>query len=188
MAGRLGKCLAAVALAFSALTMTAASLPSPASATPLITACPPYGPCVTVTVTVTVSPGSGPAGATITITVTVHGLTVDTFTLVFHSSGTTLGTVSTGANGVGTGTFTVPANAAVGTHTITATDAAGNTGSTSFTVTAVSTAVAPSSSLPFTGADIAGITVGAAAAIGTGGLLLLGARRRRRSAWTSSGL
>jgi hypothetical protein len=57
-------------------------------------------------------------------------------------------------------------------------------------VTAVTPAVSPtpSSALPFTGADIAGMTAGAAAAIGAGGLLVLGARRRRRRAWTSSDL
>jgi hypothetical protein len=58
-----------------------------------------------------------------------------------------------------------------------------------FTVTSVAPAVTPtpSSTLPFTGADIAGMTAGAAAVIGAGGLLLLGARRRRRRAWNSSG-
>ena len=46
----------------------------------------------------------------VSVTVTVHGLTVDTFVIVFHSSATTLGTITTGADGVGTGTFTVPSD------------------------------------------------------------------------------
>jgi hypothetical protein len=189
VASLVGKCLAGVAVGFSALTMTMAMLAAPASAALLAATCPSYGPCETITLTV--NPDSVLAGATITITLQgTDGAANDTFTITLNSTPVTLGTITTNSAGTGSAQFTVPVGTAPGSHVITATDTDDPTvtASTGLTVLAPTAAVTPSAPLPFTGADVAGVTAAAAAAIGLGGLLLLGARRRHRKAWTSSGL
>jgi len=153
---------------------------SPASASPAI---PQYGPgpC---TVNVSVSPHTvGPGqSVTVTITGTCDG---DTFTVTIHSTPETLGTMTTDANGNVTGSFKIPTDLSPGQHTLTIGDVSGNAASVSIVVTGQPTtgpaASAPPSHLPLTGTD-AGMLGGiGATAVGTGGLLVLATRKRRRS-------
>ena len=144
-----------------------------------------YGP-VTCTVTISITPSTVGLGATITITISGN-CGNDTFTIVLHSSPVTLGTISTNASGSGTGSFTVPTSTSPGTHTITATDPSGNSASATITVTgaAATTATTTSSAaLPFTGANAAGTAAIGAGVLCVGGLLVLGARKRRQSRFT----
>lgn len=190
MASRVVKCLAAAVMLFGALAMTVGlAAPAPVSASPLAATCPPYGPCEIITITITPS-AVGPGA---TITVTLSGPLFDvTFTIVLHSDPVTLGTITTNAAGNGSGVFTVPVGTTPGAHVVTATDNADPriTASAGLTVLAVTApvAVSPSGVIPVTGADVAGITIAGAVAIGAGGLLVVATRRRRRKSWSSSGL
>ncbi|HEX6394251.1 MAG TPA: LPXTG cell wall anchor domain-containing protein [Acidimicrobiales bacterium] len=135
-----------------------------------------YGPTAC---TPSVSTGSSSVAAGGSITVSVTGsCTSDTFTAVLHSTSATLGTLTTGTNGTGSATFTVPSNLTSGTHTLTVSDPNGNSASTTVTVTGG--AASSSAPLPITGTDSAPLVAIGAAAVGFGGLLVLGARRRRR--------
>ena len=190
MALRLVKCLAAAAIAISAIAMTTGlTAPARASAAPLAAPCPPYGPCLVITITIT--PNAVAPGATITVTIRGNAFDV-TFTIVLHSDPVTLGTVTTNSAGTGSGVFTVPVGTTPGSHVVTATDNADPsvTASAGLTVLAVAAAapVTPSGVIPVTGAEVTGITVVGAAAIGAGGLLVLAARRRRRNSWRSPGI
>jgi hypothetical protein len=183
------KCLAAAIMVISTMAMSV-GLAAPAPAAPLAaTTCPPYGPCITVTITVT--PNAVPPGGTITVTISGTAFNV-TFTIVLASTPVTLGTVTTNAAGNGSAAFTVPVGTPPGAHTVTATEnsAPSVTASTGLTVLAVAAPVsaAPSSTIPVTGAEVGGIIMVGAAAIGAGGFLVLAARRRRRNSWNSPGL
>jgi LPXTG-motif cell wall-anchored protein len=166
-----------LAMAGAASVMLSSSLAGPMSTASLAAGCAPYGPCATVTLTfdtASVRPGDS-------IRVTINGPVGDVFTVVLHSAAVTLGTVAVDSSGVGTAAFAVPTGTSPGWHTITVTDAAGNTGSASFLVASLSGAP-PASNLPNTGFDsAAGVSAGAAA-LGVGGLVVLASRRRRRKA------
>jgi hypothetical protein len=142
-----------------------------------------YGPVV-CSESATISPSTVTAGSSFTLTLR-GGCVNDTFTVTLHSSAVTLGTVATNSAGSGLGTFTVPTSTSGGGHTVTAADASGNTASVSMTVTAAATTAttaapaAASHPLAFTGAQIAGMVTAGAVAIGIGGLLVLGSRRRK---------
>jgi hypothetical protein len=172
-------------MAISGIAMAIGLAAPAASAAP----CPPYGPCETVTITVT--PNAVLPGATITVTLGGTSFNV-TFTIVLHSSPATLGTITTNAAGTGSAVMTVPVGTTPGAHVVTATAVTNSslTASTGLTVLAVAAPVSPSSSgvIPVTGAEVTGITMVGAAAIGAGGLLVLAARRRHRKSWSSSRL
>lgn len=136
-----------------------------------------YGPGA-CTATASVSPSTVAPGGS--ITVTISGTCAnETFTVTLHSTPVTLGTITTNASGAGSGTFTIPANTPAGTHTITVSDVSGNSGSATLVVTG---AAGTSTNLPLTGTnDAIPLGVIGAAAVGTGGLLVLSVRKRRRN-------
>jgi LPXTG-motif cell wall-anchored protein len=142
-------------------------------------------------VTITVTPNAVPPGGTITVTISGTALNV-TFTIVLDSTPVTLGTITTNAAGNASAAFTVPASTPPGAHTVVATDNADPSvsASTGLTVLAVAAPVTPtpSSTIPVTGAEVGGIIMLGAAAIGAGGFLVLAARRRRRNSWNSPGM
>jgi LPXTG-motif cell wall-anchored protein len=107
-------------------------------------------------------------------------------TFVLHSDPVTLGTATADSNGTATGTFTIPANTPVGTHTVTAqgVDPAGNARvvtSGSFTVVA---AAAVNNGAPArTGAsNTVPLTSAGAGLVLAGGALVVVAQRRRSAA------
>lgn len=139
-----------------------------------------YGPGA-CTASASVSPSTVAPGGK--ITVTISGTCAnETFTVTLHSTPVTLGTVTTNSAGSGSGTFTIPSNTSAGTHTITVSDVSGNSGSATVVVTGATGAANPTSTkLPVTGSD-AGLLSGiGAAAVCTGGIVVLAARKRRRS-------
>lgn len=164
-------------LAFGTGVASAASLPQ-------------YGaqPC---SETFTVTPTTVAAGGSVTITLSGTCFT-DVFTVTLHSTPVVLGTITTSAAGSGAGTFGIPSNVPPGAHSITVTDAAGNTAMSStgaaaaITVTPASPSVpaaatpSASSSLPFTGTDAVAVAAAGAGALCVGGLLVLASRKRRR--------
>lgn len=138
-----------------------------------------YGPGA-CTASASVSPSTVSPGGS--VTVTISGTCAnETFTVTLHSTPVTLGTITTNASGSGSGTFTIPSNTAAGTHTITVSDVSGNSGTATLVVTGATTATTTASGLPTTGTDAAALGVIGAAAVGAGGLLVLGARKRRRN-------
>lgn len=152
-------------------------------AAPAASAQPAYGP--TATATLTCSATTVAEGATITCS----GAGYDAFETVLeviHSDPETLGSVQTNATGQFTASVTIPTNIAPGTHTITDTgETSGHSASVTIDVLAPTTAAAvppaaPSSSLAFTGIDVAEVAGVGAAALAAGGGLVLVARRRRR--------
>ncbi|MGR6965557.1 hypothetical protein ACU610_13935 [Geodermatophilus sp. URMC 61] len=100
-------------------------------------------------------------------------------TVTLHSTPQTVGTFTADANGTVTVEFTVPAGTPTGEHTLVYEGSMGTYFQEAFTVTAAAgTSNASSSSLAYTGADIAlplGLGVGALA---LGGGLVFAARRR----------
>jgi hypothetical protein len=165
---RFGRLAAGVVLLGSVWVASAASFALPASA---------YGPHPQCTIRLNHS--TLPVHSVVTVTVTCTGN--DTFDIVIHSPSATLGTITTNASGTGSATFTIPASLAAGSYVITATDPSGLTLSTGLTLTATAPSTTTAGPLPFTGADVATTAGIGAIAIGGGGLIVLGARRRRRS-------
>jgi hypothetical protein len=100
-------------------------------------------------------------------------------TVTLHSTPQTMGTFTADQNGTVTVSFTVPAGTPTGNHTLVYEGSMGTYFQESFTVTtAAATSNASSSSLAYTGADVAlplGLGVGALA---LGGGLVFAARRR----------
>lgn len=120
------------------------------------------------------------------------------FDVDIHSTSEFLGTITTDASGNGAGSFIVPTNLPSGAHSISVGDTVGDvtttavvitggpyTGASSLTAAAPAAAATPaaSQSLPFTGSNASTLAAAGAATIGVGGLLVLGARKRRRAAW-----
>jgi hypothetical protein len=153
---------------------------------------------------VTVSPPSVGHGGTISVSLSGDCFT-DTFSIVVKAR--TLGTIATDATGSGSGSFALPCAVNVGTHTVTAADAFGNSGSASLGVTPAPCASAPGhkkghrppddgggppnkaghhgqksrSDVRIAGVNAeAGIPVGAAV-VGAAGLVLLSYRKRRKN-------
>jgi hypothetical protein len=165
------------------------------------------------TVVVTSSPNPT-SGQPVTLTATVTGAnsgsdpSLPTGTVTFYScptsactTKTVLGTGTIGAGGVATfTTSSLPAGVEYieAVYGDSGTDYTGSTSSAlTISVASPSTgsgsgngASGPSSSSPgataFTGADIAGMTVGGLALIGAGTFLVIAARRRRKSAGSES--
>ncbi len=176
-----------VALLVGPLALVAAATMSPvlatsASASPAITA---YGP-TSCTITISITPN--PVGLGATITITISGTCGnDTIIIVIHSTAMTLGSITTDASGNGSGTFTIPTSLPPGTHTITASDSSGNSASVNIVLTGVSTgttATTTAAPLAFTGTDAAALGAVGAGALGVGGLLVLGSRKRRSNKFT----
>jgi hypothetical protein len=166
MRHRFGRLAASVVITGSVFAVSASPFAQPASA---------YGPhpqCV-----ILVNHTTLPVHGVVTVTVTCSANT--TFVVVID--GATLGSITTNANGTGSGTFTIPASLAAGSYVITATDPAGLIISTGLTLTSTTSPTTTAAPLPFTGADVATTAGIGAVAIGGGGLIVLGARRRRRS-------
>lgn len=133
----------------------------------------PYGGGATVSVSSgTVAPGG-------TVTVSASGFHRNQTVTLRLDTGVVLGTVNSG-NGSWSTTVTIPAGTSLGSHTITATDAAGDTAS----VTVAVTAGAPSSTGGGGGVSVTGVAVIGIGALGAlliaGGAVLLYAGRRRR--------
>jgi hypothetical protein len=121
----------------------------------------------------------GPGGS---LTVSGNNFAPDsTTTITLHSTPVVLATTSTNSAGSFFAVVTIPADTSPGTHTIVATDAAGDSASTIIVVTGT-VPVAASSGLAFTGADIAALSGVGAVAMALGGMLILTGRRRRRVA------
>lgn len=148
---------------------------------PSATIAQPYGPSVQGTLTVsdeTVGPGQS-------ITVSGKGFkAASSISLVFESLPTSLGTTSSDASGAFAKQVTIPADAALGSHTITATGPAPD-GGTRVLSRAVNVQAQGSSSrgtsdgsLPRTGRGIAVMIVTALAFCAGGTLLVLSVRRR----------
>ncbi len=146
-----------------------------------------YGPaptCAVVGGTFIVSPTTVTPGSTITASLTSI-IPNDTFTVFIAPA---IGTLTTNASGAGSGTFTIPSDTTPGSHTISVLNAAGKGCSVPITVVAVvppsvpptAPTSVPSAVLPVTGFDSTRLVAAGAAALGVGGLLILGARRRRR--------
>lgn len=158
------------------LTLGVPVLSSTASAAPVLAAYgPTTGPSITVSPTV-VAPGG-------TVTITCTGFDPgETVIIVLHTDPVTLGTATADPSGDVHTTVTIPTNTTPGQHTITVTgETSGLTLSATITVEgAVTAAAAPSSSLPFTGANVAATTGVGAGAVAIGGGLVLAARKRRR--------
>jgi hypothetical protein len=118
----------------------------------------------------------------------------DTFSVVVHSKERTLGTIATDAGGNGSGSFALPCAVNVGTHTVIATDALGNSGSAPLRVRPAPCASAPGHKKggkpprghhPHQDMRVAGVKATAAmpagaAAVGVAGLLILNGRKRRQ--------
>ena len=159
-----------------------------------------YGPAAQCSLSV--NPTAVFAGQSFTVTATVGPgeLASPTTALVLISgSAVPLGTLAVPVSGTTSATFTAPASAGPGLHTITV-DACSATLATSVTIqpstspgTSGSSASVPqagaavpaessSSSLAFTGADLAATVAASALAIGGGGALILLSRRRRSGA------
>jgi hypothetical protein len=121
----------------------------------------------------------GPGGS---LTVSGNNFVPNTnVTITLHSTPVVLATTSSNSSGSFFAVVTIPAGTAPGTHTIIATDSAGDSASTILVVTGTVT-VAASSGLAFTGADIAALSAVGAVAMALGGMLILTGRRRRRVA------
>jgi hypothetical protein len=175
MRHRFGRLAAIVVLTGTLCAVSASRFAQPASA---------YGPhpqCVILLNHTTL-----PVHGVVTVTVTCTANT--TFVVVI--GGVTLGSITTNADGTGSGTFTIPASLAAGSYVVTASDPAGETFSTGLTLTSTTSSspspTTTSGPLPFTGADVATTAGIGAVAIGGGGLIVLGARRRRRSRYSAS--
>jgi hypothetical protein len=195
---KLRRCLAAPAALFLAATAAStvwAAGPASAAAGGKHHRPPPYGPH-TCTVVVDVSPGEVGHGGTISVTLSGDCLN-DVFTIAVKDR--TLGAVTTNDAGTGSRSFALPCAVNVGTHTVFAVDAIGNTGSAPLRVTPAPCASAPGHGKeggpppkhhpdrPGTGSDlrVAGVKATAAmpagaAAVGVAGLLILTSLKRRR--------
>jgi LPXTG-motif cell wall-anchored protein len=184
MGNRLGRWLLVGATPAVLLLGGVAALPASASAAPVV-ASAHYGP-------------SGPPGCYLSATtvvlggsVTVGGFNFDageTITITIHSAAPqTLGSTVANSSGAFSDTVTIPTDLVPGQHTITATGlTSGLSASATITLVSATTAVsssAPTSSstLPYTGADVAAASGVAGAAIAIGGGLVLASRKRRRS-------
>lgn len=163
---------------FGTLALTAAAVVAPILGS-AASAVPAYGPGA-CTVTVSVTPPTVAAGGSVTVTLS-GTCGNETFTVTLHSTPVTLGTVTTNASGSGSGTFTIPSNTTSGSHTITVSDVSGNSGSASITVTGGTSGGTTSTGLPTTGTDVGLVGGIGAAAVATGGLLVLAARKRRHN-------
>lgn len=99
-----------------------------------------------------------------------------------HSTAVRVGTYTADAQGVVTGSFTVPTNISYGTHTFVLTGATSGTVETAtFTVTPMPAAssVPTTSGLAFTGTNVAELVGSGAALVLAGGALIVVARRRK---------
>lgn len=138
-----------------------------------------YGPGGAPTVNST-SSSTTPGGSLV-----VSGANFDPdegITITLHSAPVTLATTTDGASGSFSVTVTIPTDIAPGTHTIIATDASGDSASTTLVVTGPTPSPATAtatSGLAFTGADIAALSGVGALALALGGMLLIVSRRRR---------
>jgi len=136
-----------------------------------------YGPNAAAVTSNTSS--TGPGGS---LTVSGSNFTPGgTVTIDIESTPVFLASVTADPTGAFSTTVTIPADTVPGSHTILATDAAGDSATTALTVTGV-VPVAASPGLPFTGADIAALSGVGAIALALGGMLILTGRRRRRVA------
>lgn len=141
----------------------------------------PYGAGASITVTF----GTNSQGQEI-VTVTIsNGEPNTVYEVQIHSTPVTLGTITTDANGNGTGTFVVPAGFS-GSHTIVVINTkTGQATSTAVDVPASGSSTpvtgGSSSGLPNTGAAILGVGVLALAFLAGGGLLLMFGRKRGNS-------
>ncbi|HEV7148800.1 MAG TPA: hypothetical protein VGN48_17550 [Pedococcus sp.] len=101
-----------------------------------------------------------------------------------HSTVVRVGTYTANAQGVVTGSFTVPTNLSYGSHTFILTGATSGTVETAtFTVTPVPAASADpaTSGLAFTGTNVAELVGSGAALVLAGGALIVVARRRKHA-------
>jgi LPXTG-motif cell wall-anchored protein len=175
-------------LLLAGLAFSAVALAAPAGAAGLSSAYPPPVVGLQLSTSVVV-PGQ-------TIGVTGEGWAAgSTVTLTFFSDPVTLGTTVPNASGDFSSSVTIPANAALGTHTVQATGASLANPAVPLTLTASLTVVAstaapaaaapaPSHPLPLTGWDTRGPLLGGLALliIGTGAVLLSRNRRHRSHA------
>ncbi|MGI8664206.1 MAG: LPXTG cell wall anchor domain-containing protein [Acidimicrobiales bacterium] len=165
----------AAAMALSALGFLAIAGPTAAQTGP--SGLPTPGASIAVTCT----------ASTTSISCQVTGLLPgSSFTLTIASTPQLLATGVADASGVGNTTTALPCGLDSGTHTVTAvgTDSLGAPGSASTTVNLGGTSACAGATPPLarTGASNTREYVGAGlAAIATGGLLLVGARKRRRA-------
>jgi hypothetical protein len=99
-----------------------------------------------------------------------------------HSAAVRVGTYAADAAGVVTGSFTVPTNISLGSHTFVLTGTASGTVETAtFVVTgpAAASAAPTTSGLAFTGTNVAELVGSGAALVLAGGALIVVARRRK---------
>jgi len=115
------------------------------------------------------------------------GFGADTNVIVsIHSTPTVLGSGTADSSGNFVDTVTIPSSTTPGRHTITlsGTNPDGTARALTTTITVSAAAAAQGSGLPFTGAEIAGMSLAGVALIGGGIVLLLAARRQRSAAST----
>ena len=142
---------------------------------------------------------SGPTLTTSSVVVTIGGsvsLTAtgckfpESFVITIHSVSEVIGHANSQPNGDFNASVTIPSNIPAGDHTIVATGSKGDVISAAVVVeTAAGSGGSAGSgsgsgALATTGTYAAASAGIGAAAIAIGGLFVLGARRRRRSAWT----
>jgi hypothetical protein len=164
-------------------TGASAALSAPASATPALAA---YGPTSSGG-QIQLSASLVPAGGKLTIS--GSGFPAgDVITISLNDPYVDLDPLETNSAGSFSTTVTIPADTPVGYHTLTVSAATGQSATASIYVEAATTSAAPvssSGSLPYTGTDAVRTAEIGAAAIGVGGIVVLAARRRRRSIWTN---
>ena len=140
----------------------------------------------------TISTGTSSIEPCAAVTVTLSGFQPsETVTLTLDGTSNVLRTATTDATGALSVSLTLPTGTSLGTHSIVATGASGDTATTAITVAGSCAvpvaAISPSglafspSGLAFTGADIAAIVGVGSLALGVGGMLMLATRRRRAS-------
>src|SRR2546425_5140016 len=106
--------------------------------------------------TISLNPTSGPAGTTVTITGSLF-LPDSVVTISYDGTAvtTTPGTITTDLSGGFSATFTVPAST-VGSHTVSAKDAASNSASAQFIITTPSVSLNPTSGPTGTSVTVTG--------------------------------
>ncbi len=129
-----------------------------------------------ISATLTVTPASARPGET--VTVTGSGVPAGDYTLVLRSDPVTVGSVSAGADGALSGSFTVPATTSVGAHSVQLVDGAGTVvAQAALTVTAA--AGSEDDELAGTGGTLSSAGIVLALLLGGAGLVLLYIQRRR---------
>jgi hypothetical protein len=172
----------AASAVFLLATGASAGMSAAASATPALAA---YGP--TAGAQLRLGTSLVPAGGRLVISGSGFPAS-DVITISINDPYVVLDPLETNSGGSFSTTVTIPADTPIGYHVLTGSAATGQSASATIYVEAAATASAPVSSsgnLPYTGTDAIRTAEVGAAAIGAGGLVVLAARRRRKSVWNN---